>query len=112
MGYFDKFKREGVPFMEGATLGKITDHLGEDLHIDEFGIINSKEYGITGVVHFKEYPGYFFFANEILTEMLIAVRDDNMQGLLSASVIRFSLKTSKNGRDYIAYEIDEFKPNA
>ena len=112
MGYFDKYKYTGVPFMENASAGKISDHLGEKLHIDDFGIIQTKDYGTTGVVHFKEYPGYFFFANDILTELLLGVRDDGMQGLLAASTITFSKKTSKNGREYINYDIEEFTPNA
>lgn len=113
MGYFDQFKNEGVPFMENATQGKIKEHLGEELHVDDFGIIQTKQYGKCAVVHFAEYPGKFFFGNEYLTDMLEQVRADGMQGLLAASTIVFFEKVAKeSGNAYIAFDVMEFNPNA
>ena len=111
MGYFDKYVNNGIPFMDGAEKGSLADLVGEPLHLDQFGFIHTKDYGEAAVVHFKEKPGMFYFANEILYNLLRGVADDGMEQLLAVSTITLSVRTSKStGRDYIAFDIDEFKP--
>lgn len=113
MGYFDQFQNKGIPFMENAKQGKIQDHLGEALQIDDFGFINTQDYGRCAVIHFREYPSNFFFGNTYVTEMLDQVKADGMEGLLFASVIRFKEQTGKtSGRTYITFDVEEFTPNA
>ena len=106
MGYFDKFKNEGVPFMEGKTKGELQDVLNQKLHIDEFGFING-ENGRFAVIHVKEYPEQFFFCNSVITEMLETVKEDGQEALLATSAITFSKAVSKKNREYYTFEVEE-----
>lgn len=106
MGYFDKFKNEGIPFMTGKTKGELADILNQPLHIDEFGF-NNGENGRYAVIHVVEYPEQFFFGNTVITEMLETVREDGQEDLLKASAITFVKAVSKKGREYYSFEIEE-----
>lgn len=107
MGYFDKFVKKGVPFMDGAEKQNINTVFGQELHIIDFGFINGDN-GEFGVIQFAEHPGKFFFVNQIATEMLREVRADDKRDELANEVIVFEQRTSQNGRDYVTF----FFPNA
>lgn len=102
MGYFDKFKNEGVPFMEGREKGDKDEIIGKRLHIDQFGFIRGNK-GDYAVVSFREIPDKFYFGNKILTEMLQTVQADGMEEELSAQVISFEERVSRDGNTYMAY---------
>lgn len=102
MGYFDKFNNGGIPFMEGRYKGNISDILGETLHIVDFGFINGDN-GEYAVFYTREHADVFYFGNAVITDMLKEVQRDGMEAELSEQDIVFELRTSKKGRDYIAF---------
>lgn len=111
MGYFDQFQNNGIPFMEGAEKHNLSEIVGKPLHIDDFGFINTKDYGRCAVIHFKEFPDFFFFGNDIIREMLEKVDADGMRELLALSTITFKCQIARvSGREYIGYKVDEYKP--
>lgn len=104
MGYFDKFNNKGIPFMEGATKRDLKEIYGQQVHIVDYGYINGKD-GKYAAMKLAEYDGAFFFANSIITEMLMEVDADNMKGELPNQAIVFSERTSKEtNRPYTAFE--------
>lgn len=106
MGYFSKFKNEGVPFMDGKTKGEKSEMLDKPLHMDDFGFISGND-GRFAVMHFVEMPDKFYFGNSVVTEMLEQVQADDMKGELAKVVITFTERKSKSGRTYISYDIEE-----
>ncbi|MBQ8427063.1 MAG: hypothetical protein IJX16_04825 [Clostridia bacterium] len=107
MGYFKKFKNDGVPFMENAEKGEINDLLGQKLHITDFGFINGKN-GKFAVLQFGEKPNMFYFGNSIVSEMLEQVQIDGMEQELPNVEIMFEKRVSKEtNREYTAFEIFE-----
>lgn len=106
MGYFSKFRNDGVPFMDGRDKGSSDEILGQPLHMDDFGFINGND-GRFAVMSFVEFPDKFYFGNSVVTEMLETVEADGMKGELVNVTITFDRRKSKNGRDYIAYTIEE-----
>ena len=103
MGYFDRFNNKGIPFMDKADKGDLHDILGEKVHITDFGFIKNDE-GDYGVIQLQEKPSEFFFANQVITDMLHQVEADDMKEELAKQVIVFSKATSKKGREYIKFE--------
>ena len=103
MGYFDRFNNKGIPFMDNADKGDLHDVLGEIVHIADFGFIKNDE-GDYGVIQLAEKPSEFFFANQVITDMLHQVEDDDMKEELAKQCIKFEQATSKKGRDYIRFE--------
>lgn len=103
MGYFDKFKHDGIPFMDGREKGDMKDVLEQPLHIIDFGFIKGKR-GDFGVVAFKEYPENFYFVNAIITDMLRTVQVDGMEDELAYQAVTFYMKTSKDGNEYMTFE--------
>lgn len=102
MGYFDKFNREGIPFMENRTKASKQEILGRMLHIEDFGFIEGKN-GQFAVIAFREMPDKFYFGNSIVTDMLREVQKDGMEDELKKQVIVFDEKTSKEGNVYTAF---------
>ena len=69
-GYFDKFDNKGIPFMEGATKGDISELLGRFVEIaPDYGFINS-ENGRFGVFHLAGDGKRFYFAPSVITSVL------------------------------------------
>ena len=106
MGYFDRFNSKGIPFMDNRDKGDLRDILGETVHIEDFGFIRNDE-GDYGVIAIKEYPEVFYFCNQVISEMLHQVQDDNMKDELPKQVVQFALVKSKNGREYFKFEFAE-----
>ena len=102
MGYFDKFNNGGIPFMEGRDKGNISDILGETLHIVDFGFINGDN-GEYAVFLTAEHDDVFYFGNAVITDMLREVQKDGMESELAEQKIVFENRTSKKGREYIAF---------
>ena len=102
MGYFDKFKNDGIPFMEGREKGDLKELCGKQLHIVDFGFIKGRN-GDFAVMQFREDKEHFYFGNAIVTEMLRTVQADGMENELPFQSIVFEWRTSKNGQDYMAY---------
>ena len=94
---------KGIPFMDGAEKGEKDEILGEWLHIEDFGFIEG-ENGEFAVLQIRERPGKFYFGNSIITEMLQKVSKDNMKKHLADNAVKFSMKTSEKGRDYMTFE--------
>lgn len=104
MGYFDKFVRKGIPFMEGREKGNLRDLVDKPLHIVDYGFIEGKD-GRFAVIAFKEDEANFYFGNSIVTEMLEEVDADGMRDELANQVIQFSLRISKErGQEYMAFD--------
>lgn len=104
MGYFDKFVRKGIPFMEGREKGNLRDLVDKPLHIVDFGFINGKD-GEFGVVQFAEDDKKFYFANGIITEMLMQVDDDGMREELAEQPIVFTMRMSKERKqEYMTFD--------
>ena len=97
---------KGIPFMDGAEKGEKDELLGEWLHIDDFGFING-ENGEFAVLQSRERPGKFYFGNQIITEMLQRVNADSMKQHLAENAIKFTMRTSEKGRDYMTFEFAE-----
>ena len=104
MGYFDKFKSNGIPFMEGKEKGNLRDMHGKPVHIADFGFISGED-GEYAVMMFAEDSEHFYFGNSIITEMLHTIDVDEMRNELSQQPIVFNERTSKNGkRTYTYYD--------
>lgn len=100
MGYFDKFKRNGIPFMDTCTNGLIGELENMDFHITEWGFFDG-QHGDCVAFTVKEKPGKFFFGNAILAEMLKTVEADNMAAIVPDTACRTELKQSRRtGRNY------------
>ena len=97
---------KGIPFMDGAEKGEKDELLGEWLHIEDFGFING-ENGDFAVLKIRERPGKFYFGNQIITEMLQRVNADSMKQHLAENAIKFTMRTSEKGRDYMTFEFAE-----
>lgn len=97
---------KGIPFMDGAEKGDKEEIMGEWLHIDDFGFING-ENGEFAVMQIRERPGKFYFGNQIITEMLQRVNADSMKQHLAENAIKFTMRTSEKGRDYMTFEFAE-----
>lgn len=103
MGYFDKFKNAGIPFMEGREKGSLKDVHGQDLHIIDFGFINGED-GEYAVMMFAEDDAHFYFGNSIITSMLHTIDEDGMREELKEQPVQFEERTSRNGkRQYTTY---------
>ena len=103
MGYFDRFNSKGIPFMDNRDKGDLRDILGETVHIEDFGFIRNDE-GDYGVIAVKEKPEVFYFCNQVITDMLHQVENDDMKDELVKQGIEFSLAESKKGREYFRFE--------
>ena len=103
MGYFDRFNKKGIPFMDNRDKGDMHDILDKPLHIEDFGFIQGDE-GEYAVIALKEEPDTFYFCNSVITEMLQQVDKDDMRDELPKQVIKFELATSKKGREYFRFE--------
>lgn len=104
MGYFDKFVRKGIPFMEGREKGNLRDMVDRPLHIVDFGFIEGKD-GKFAVIAFIEDVNRFYFGNSIVTEMLEEVDADGMRDELAQQAIQFDLRVSKErGQEYMAFD--------
>ena len=103
MGYFDKFRNDGIPFMEGRDKGDLRDMLDQPLHIIDFGFIKGKN-GDFAVIALAEESDKFYFCNSIITDMLRTVQADDMQDALPQQAIEFTLRMSKGGQEYMTFE--------
>lgn len=104
MGYFDKFVRKGIPFMEGREKGNLRELVNRPLHIVDYGFIEGKD-GRFAVIAFKEDADRFYFGNSIVTEMLEEVDADGMRDELTEQAIQFDLRVSKErGQEYMAFD--------
>ena len=102
--YFNKFQNKGIPFMEGREKGNLKDVQNTVLHIDDFGFINGSN-GEFAVVSFKESPSKFYFANQVITDMLHQVDADGMRAELAQTPIMFYMRQSKDEkREYMTFE--------
>ena len=100
MGYFDKFKREGIPFMNTCEKGLIGELDGQVFHICEWGFLNGKN-GDCVAFTISEKPGKFYFGNAILADILKAVEFDEMADIVPQTRCTTELKTSRRtGRPY------------
>lgn len=106
MGYFDRFNNKGIPFMDNADKGDLHDILGEIVHITDFGFIKNDE-GDYGVIQLSEKPGVFYFANQVITDMLHQVDTDGMKDEIKNAPIKFETAVSKKGREYIRFEFTQ-----
>lgn len=104
MSYFDKFgQSNGIPFMEGATKADLKNYLNTPVHIIDFGFIQGEKDDYA-CIQLAEAPGFFFFANAIITSMLHEVDADNQREALKSQAIIFNMHVSKKtGRDYMGY---------
>lgn len=103
MSYFDKFNRDGIPFMEGREKGDKQEMLDRMLHFQGFGFIEGKN-GQFAVMAFQEIPNKFFFGNSIVTDMLKEVQKDEMEKELYKQTIVFNERVSKDGNKYVAFK--------
>ena len=106
MGYFDRFNNKGIPFMENRDKADMRDIIGKPVHIEDFGFIKNDD-GDYGVIIIKEDADNFYFCNQVISEMLHQVQDDDMKDELPKQVIKFDLVKSKNGREYFKFEFAE-----
>lgn len=113
MGYFDKFnKGEGIPFMDGRIKTNIP--IGKCLHLKDYGFINGDD-GPFAVMLFEEYPKNFMFGNSIVTDDIKTIEKDmgskeQALNLLAGASMKFTLRTSKRGREYMSVEFIEDNP--
>lgn len=101
--YFTRFNRNGIPFMDGGTKGDIRALVGKPIHIKDFGFIHNTD-GEYAVIDVAETPGTFYFTGVALTDMLAQVDRDGMREALATQPIMLTMRKSKNGRQYMAYE--------
>ena len=104
MSYWDKFRNDGIPFMEGREKGDIKALIGQPLHIEDFGFIRGRN-GDFAVIKVRESER-FYFCNSIITEMLRTVQADGMEKELAKQVIVFEERTSKTGQDYMTFKFE------
>ena len=107
MGYFGSFgKGKGIPFMTDANKGSIRDIIGREVSLKDYGYINGDN-GVYACVCFNEIPNTFFFTNKIFTDALKQIEADEKIDDLKKCGIVFGIAHSKNGREYISFEIIE-----
>lgn len=108
MGYFEKYKRVSVPFMEGREKGSIKQ-LAElpEFHIEQFEFINSV-HGEVPVFTVSGVPGLFFFGNSIIAEVMHGVREDGMeQALYDCPVSVKMVENAQGTASYWSWEFNE-----
>lgn len=98
--YFNQFNNDGIPFMEGRDKGDIQALVGEVLHVEDYGFIRTPE-GRYAVIAFREHPDAFYFAGQVLTNILGAVTYDNKSAELKEQSLVLQTRTSRNGNDYM-----------
>lgn len=101
LSYFKKFKR-GIDFMDGRERKELSDLCtGEEFHIEQFDFLpgDNSDYAVFTV---EELPGYFFFGNSVVTDVLQQIKDDEMTEDLPNVNVVFEKRTSQKNRDYIA----------
>lgn len=106
MGYFAQFKG-GSELMNDRQKGSIKeDLLGTEIRIIDADVISTRN-GKTGVIVVDGVPGKFYFTNAIFTEALMTMIEDGMLDELYKQSVVFDLTESKNGREYISFDIIE-----
>lgn len=107
--YFTKFDgntNTELDFMQTCTKANIRDIVNQVVHIDHYGIVNGRRGDYT-ILHVREYPQFFYFGGEIITNVLKEVDKDGMHEALKQEDIIFTVKQSSNGNDYIAIQFGE-----
>lgn len=114
MGYFDKFKNGGIEFMDKRTKGDAKELVGKELHLMDYGFIKSKtDDDDFAVCIFEEDNAKFYFMNGIFTDTLHKMEKDfDYEHDKVIEQFRFvhvvpTMKQSRAGRDYMAYEYVE-----
>lgn len=106
MGYFAKFKAQGIDFMEGAEKRDIRELVDEKIHIIDYGFIKGDN-GDFAVLKVKEHEGKFYFAPTVISENIRTIDADGMKDALAKIVVIVRANTSKNGREYFSLEYIE-----
>lgn len=105
-GYFDKFDNKGIPFMEGATKGDISELLGHFVEIaPDYGFING-ENGRFGVFHLAGDEKRFYFAPSVITDVLDQIDRDGKRDELVGTPVQIAKRQSKSGNAYYAISFD------
>lgn len=112
MGYFNKFKNGGIEFMDKRTKGDTSELVGKHLHLMDYGFIKSKtDDGDYACCIFAEDNAQFFFMNGVFTDMLHTMEKDfdfdkdKVLDQFQTVRIEPEIKSSRAGREYMAYEI-------
>lgn len=101
--FFAQFNRS-VAAMEGREKGTLNDLCGDNVyHIVTFDFLEGEE-GQFAVFAIAEDDKNFYFGNHIITDMLLKVREANMDTELSHEGIKFLERMSKKGRTYTSFE--------
>lgn len=104
--YFDKFRNNGVSFMDGKDKGALKDMCDKPLHIVDFGFIGQGDERYS-VILFAEDSDRFYFGNSIITEFLTEIDADDARDLLKEQPIMLVQRESKQrkGVKYTSYVI-------
>lgn len=99
MSYFSKFSTNGIPFMESAQKGDLKDIISKPVHITDFGFANG-QHGKYAVIQVAEMPAMFYIVNDVITEILQQIADDNQKEALANEISLIVERTSKAGNTY------------
>lgn len=106
MGYFDKYVKKSVPFMDGREKGNISQlSTIEEFFIDNWAKINTK-FGETYVFTVQGIEPLYFFANSILTEVFDGVEEDGAQDILKNTGV--SVEKTENAKGTATYWLWSF----
>lgn len=116
MGYFAKYKNNGIGFMDKSTKANTDELVDREWHLFDYGFIKSKESDGDdfAVAQFEEDMAHFYFMNSIFTSILHETEKDfdydkdKVLEQFKNARIAFSKKvSSKSGREYMACDFIE-----
>ena len=114
MSKFSRFNHmhEGVPFMNGRTLAKVTTLVGSVIHITDFAFLNrtdpeTGELKSYAVFIISENGNNFYFGSQGINEVLASLSADEKTELASVPVTVKQGTAVKSGNSFTYLEFPE-----
>jgi len=108
MGYFNKYERKGIDFMDNRTKGELSDlSTLAEFYIEDYGYIHTDK-GECAVFCVRSIDDMFYFGNSILLEILHGVDEDGEKERLLNTAVSVEKVTNRNGnRSYWKWTFHE-----
>lgn len=114
MSKFSRFNHmhEGVPFMNGRTLVKLTTLVGTVIHITDYAFMNKVDAQTGEVKRYAvfvtaENPNAFYFGSQGINEVLSSLSNEEKAELASVPVTVKTGRAVKSGNEYTYLEFPE-----
>ena len=102
-----EFTLYGVPFMDGAEKGAMSELFDREVTIEDYGFLPDGNGEVFVVLAFVEEPKKFFFGGKVLSDNLAQLDAEGYGEEIRKNGIRLKLtqrKSKKGGRTYTAVE--------